>query len=188
MDESRLTKRVFLWDWNHKGKTWSYNVREILRKCDIPVPVNVSSNSKSCGNSCIGRGQVFDIHMSNWSANRLQQSKLKIYNTYKNSYSVEPYVEANLSQNQRTLIARLRSGTLPLKMGFGRFYQPEHRLCNFRKEVEDENHFVFDCKLFESIRYSFFSKLGNEFSSLKREMQWDILMSKHSIYKFGKYI
>ena len=189
MDESRLTKRVFLWDWNHKGKTWSYNVRDILRKCDIPVPVNISTASISRATTlALVEDKLFDIHKSNWSANRLQQSKLKIYNTYKNSYSVEPYVEANLSRSQRSLIARLRSGTLPLKietMRFGQFYQPEHRLCNVCKEVEDENHFVFYCKLFESIRCSFFSELGNEFSSLKKEMQWNRLMSKRYIYKFG---
>ena len=192
MDERRLTKRVFLWDWNHKGKTWSYNVKQILRKCDIPVPVDLSTVTVSRAATLASvESKLFHIHKSNWSATRLQQSKLKIYNTYKTSYTVEPYVEANLTRSQRSLIARLRSGTLPLNietMRFGLFYQPKDRLCTHCKEVEDENHFIFNCKLFQNTRHSFFSTLDNDFLSLKRESQWNILMSKRFIYKFGKYI
>ena len=192
MDESRLTKRVFQWDWNHKGKTWSYNVRGILRKCNIPVPDSVSAVTVNrAATLALVEGKLFDIHKSKWAANRLQQSKLKIYNMYKVSYSVEPYVEANLPRSQRSLIARLRSGTLPLNietMRFGLFYQPEDRLCTYCKKIEDENHFVFDCKLFENIRLPFFSTLGNDFLSLTKEEQWNIFMSKHLIYKFANYI
>ena len=178
MDERRLTKRVFLWDWNHKGKTWSYNVRDILRKCDITVPVNVSTFTVNrTATLALVEGTLFDIHKSKWTVNRVQQSKLKIYNTYKASYSVEPYVESSLNRSPRPLFARLRSGTLPLRietMRFGIFYQPEDRLCSYCKKVEDENHFVFDCKMFENTRYSFFSKLGNDFLSLDKELQWTV--------------
>lgn len=138
--------------------------------------------------------KLHDMHKGTCLTNLSKQSKLRIYSTYKTSYSTETYVEANLPRNQRSLIARLRSGTLPLNietMRFGLFHKPEDRLCKFCSVVEDENHFIFECKLFETRRLAFFSSLGKSIDYIKNlsnNVKWQMLMSKSVIYKFGKYV
>ena len=116
MDENRLTKRVFMWDWN-QGKTWSHYVHYILRQCEIQIPENLSSVSVDrVFTLSIVEEKLFGKQKNIWAMKLSNQSKLQTYATYKYEYGVEPYVEANLSRSQRSLIARLRSGTLPLNV------------------------------------------------------------------------
>ena len=98
-------------------------------------------------------------------------------------------MEANSLRSQLSLIAHLRSGTLPLNIEtirFGRFHKPQDRLCKFCNAVEDEDHFVFECKLFE--RHSFFSVLDINFLTSGWDLKWQMLMGKKLIYKFAKYV
>ena len=45
MKDDRLTKKMLKWDWSHKGRTWSWAVRSILKNtgqhniCDIDLAV-----------------------------------------------------------------------------------------------------------------------------------------------------
>ena len=121
--------------------------------------------------------------------NLSNQSKLWTYATYKYEHALEPYVEANLSKSQRSLNARLRSGTFPLKierMHFGLFHEAQDRLCKFCNAVEDENHFVFGCKLLETRRHSFFSAIDISFLTLSWDLKWQMLIGKKLMYKFAK--
>ena len=78
--------------------------------------------------------------------------------------STEDYVSSYLSRYQRSLIALLRLGILPLYIETGRFKnikdektglirktRPNERLCTLcdSKTIEDEIHFVCQCKKYE---------------------------------------
>ena len=76
-------------------------------------------------------------------------------------------------------------------MRFGLFHKIEDRLCKFCDAVEDETHFVFDCKLFKTRRLTFYSSLGkslNDINIMSNKDKWEMLMGKKFIYKTGKYI
>ncbi len=68
----------------------------------------------------------------------------------------------NLTQQERSILAQFRLGTLPLEIELGRFVNKkiEERICNIcRSDVEDEKHFLFDCNLYQQNREIFFTQL-----------------------------
>ena len=87
----------------------------------------------------------------------LNKLKLRTYWTFKHSYTTEPYLLCNIRHKYRSVTARLRNGTLPLRIETGRYtgLQPEDRKCTLCSDnvVEDEIHFVFDCSLYDDIRF-----------------------------------
>ena len=62
--------------------------------------------------------------------------KLQTYVQIKHNYETELYVKTNLPINQRSLIAQLRMGILPLALEVGRFKNipEEQRLCDLSGE------------------------------------------------------
>ena len=69
------------------------------------------------------------------------------------------YVTARLSRKQRSLLAKLRSGTLPLALETGRYTQTpvNQRLCRScnTNAIETELHFLFECDRYNDIRTRF---------------------------------
>ena len=76
-----------------------------------------------------------------------QKPKLRFYKHFKITMCKENYIIYNLQRNERSILAQLRMGILPLTIETGRFInQPlEQRLCKIcdSNEVEDEWHFIF---------------------------------------------
>ena len=87
--------------------------------------------------------------------------KLRSYRLYKNEFKAESYVIMHLPKFERSLVAQLRAGILPLKLETGRFknikdeitgryrkIEVEERICDFCKNgVEDEVHFICCCPI-----------------------------------------
>ena len=89
----------------------------------------------------------------NWAISVGNKPKLRTYEKIKNNISTEEYLL--LSKYQRSLIARLRRGTLSIAMETGCFTNVllENRtcvLCN-NEEIEDEIHFLCVCLKLELI-------------------------------------
>ena len=79
--------------------------------------------------------------------------------------NTEKYVKCNLSRKERSVLAQIRLGILPLKIETGRFENllPENRLCEFcsNQTIEDEEHFLFKCELNRELRMKFMYTLQN---------------------------
>ena len=92
--------------------------------------------------------------------------KLRTYILFKHEFETEEYVLYNLSRSERSLLAQLRAGTLPLHIETGRYVNTpvEERfcLCCQSHSVEDELHFIFDCALYNSLRDQLFSFLNTQ--------------------------
>jgi len=54
-----------------------------------------------------------------WLTGIMAKPKLRTYLQIKDVYETELYVKANLSRNQRSLVAQLRTGILPLALETG---------------------------------------------------------------------
>ncbi len=63
-------------------------------------------------------------------------------------------------------LAMLCCGVLPLEVeisyGWGKSVKIEHLKCVIRENVENEEHFIFFCKMFESYRTAFFIELNSQ--------------------------
>ena len=82
--------------------------------------------------------------------------KLRNYSLFKQESNTEEYVLANLTRWDRSLLAQLRFGTLPLNIECGRARNlpVQNRLCKLCSldEIEDEFHFIFVCPLYAGMR------------------------------------
>ena len=97
--------------------------------------------------------------------NCINGSKLRTYRLYKDRLVTEPYVtDASITRYERSLYAKLRSGTLPLEVETGRYKQKplEERICKLCKSgIEDEIHFLIDCDFYTDLRYNMFNEMSN---------------------------
>ena len=109
---------------------------------------------------------MFNRLKNTWSETIILKPKLRTYILFKHAFIVEKYVQLNLSRSERSLLAQLRSGTLPLHIETGRYVNTpvDERwcLCCRSQSVESELHFIFDCTLYDSLRNNLFSYLYNQ--------------------------
>ena len=73
--------------------------------------------------------------------------KLVLYKQIKSVYETENYVSLCLKRGQRSMLAKLRLGILPINVELGRYNGTERQnrvcpLCN-KGAVEDEIHILF---------------------------------------------
>jgi len=152
MDDSRLTKKVFLYDYDQCKDNWCFEMKLLFDKVE---QLDVFNNKRSCN---IEHTQMKNINLVNdeWKNNLYTKPKLRTYVLFKENYCTENYVKYCMSRQQRSLIAQLRLGILPIHIETGRFRgtKLEDRICQLCdiQEVEDEIHFVCKCNLFKGLR------------------------------------
>ncbi len=157
MNNSRLTKSVFNTDYNSNG-TWCNYVKTIFKQCD---KYEIYLNRKTCDLASI-KEKLLSLYISEWKTKIQQMPKLRTYRQLKENFETEYYVRINLTRSQRSLIAQLRLGILPLELETGRFrnINVEQRFCPFCKDqVEDETHFIFVCPKYDCHRRSFLAAI-----------------------------
>ena len=80
----------------------------------------------------------------------------------------ENYICDFLSRHQRSLIAQLRTGILPLHIETGRYYRTplEQRTCKVCRsnQIEDEYHFLCECTFFFNERRIFYENIYTNIS------------------------
>ncbi len=121
-----------------------------------------------------------------WRTRCMAKPKLRTYIKHKEQLDPEKYVTSHLSRKERSYLAQLRLGILPIKLETGRFenIKTEERLCELcdARVVEDE--FLFKCTFNDSIRLNFLQKTQiNGELNLSENVQSDIwkhMLKKHS--------
>ena len=166
MNSNRLTKKVAEYqlinisDYNWIGKL--YNILEKTNKTDFLLE-DQKLNLYDVEN------QFYDIMQEEWSVNICFKPKLWNYVKFKQDIFVEPYVTSNINRYQRSLLAKLRMGILPLQIETGRYFRKplEDRLCLLcdQNNIEDEYHFLCQCPAFRSEREKILHTIPN-FQSL----------------------
>jgi hypothetical protein len=102
-------------------------------------------------------------------------NKLRTYRMHKNRLNTEEYVKL-VSRYNRSTLAKLRCGSLPLNIETGRYNKVplELRTCILcdANKIEDEIHFTIECKFYDDLRYPMLNKFNvkyngfNQFPSL----------------------
>lgn len=157
LSENRVTKKVFLWSKNKCP--WAAELQTVLSDAQLQY---VFQNNLSCSVKTIRSILMLNFEHK-WLTGIMVKPKLRTYIQIKDVFDTELYVKANLTRNQRSLMAQLRTGILPLAIETGRFTQTpeEDRLCRLCElgEIESETHFVLYCPRYDDLRNLLFGKL-----------------------------
>ena len=100
-----------------------------------------------------------DKHMQYWHSYTENCSKLKIYKNIKFSYDYEHFVDVLSIRKFRHCYAQFRTGVHDLEIERGRYHNLplDQRLCKVcsANVVEDEFHFILNCRVYADIRLCF---------------------------------
>ena len=160
MDESRLTKKVFTWDFSLCKNNWSEKVKLILTKLGME---NVFYGRQICDLNEIS-SKLRNCQKISWLENVNKKPKLRSYITFKSEFGEENYLKINLTRTERSMLAQFRCGILPIRIETGRFRNealPDRRciFCDL-DEIEDESHFLLRCSLYTDERNTYLSELN----------------------------
>ena len=160
MDDSRLTKTFFNFECEKLRGKWSRHIVKLLASIDMEDYFH----TRSTCNITICKDKLMATRIKKWAESAGTKDKLRTYRQIKSEYYTENYVKLNLDKNQRSILAQLRSGTLPLHIETGRYVNMklEHRVCRHCNLncIEDEYHFLFHCQLYEVERDAFYNSLS----------------------------
>lgn len=142
MPDYRLTKKIFLYDYDCIGRTWCFDIKSILQQVqmtnyyDSKLPVNLKDVEDA----------LFVKYKTDWCNKVGNVAKLRIYIQCKQYYETKKYLLASLTKAERSHLAQFRCGILPIKIETGRYVglNVNERLCNFCPDnvVEDETYFL----------------------------------------------
>ena len=191
MSPERLPRRVLTWDYKVGAKGWLRDALEVCNYLNIPAPTELK--------------YVYDLEpiqrrmlvkcREEWKEEAGGMSKLSMYVIAKDFAEIGTLVKSNLPRNERSLLARLLCGILPLELEKGRWKRTgrEIRYCKTcdDKKVETEFHFVFQCSALSEVRETKLDPLLKENPEVKsyteaEKLKW--LITKDNIKTFGKII
>ena len=131
-----------------------------------------------------------DIMHIEWSNTIGYKPKLRNYTKFKQDIHTEEYVVSNISRSQRSYLAQIRMGILPLNVETGRYLRKplNERLCLMctEREIEDECHFLCLCPSYKTERDKISNYIPN-FENLTPDDQFILLMRLDSKL-LAKYI
>jgi hypothetical protein len=189
LDDNRITKRVFILDISTCHNNWSSEIKDVFTKLNLGEHFD---NREPVGLDIV-KTRVRNLYSNMWSNNVANIPKLRTYRLFKTEFSQELYVNLNLKRQERSLLAQLRCGILPLRVETGRYVgEPlEQRLCRMCNSgsVEDEVHFVLNCELYKDIRDRSFNECLRDTQFLnKSDVDKFVYLVKIIPRKLAKYI
>ena len=193
MNDNRINKHIFLWDYERPNIGWCSDVKHILQE------LNLSDIFYNCTRCNIKEASelLINNYCNKWKLDYMHVPKLRTYCKFKDSFCAESYLTMNINRKCRSYCAQLRCGILPLRIETGRYgsnYIPEEeRVCNICNsgDIENEYHFIFDCSAFNEIRQQLFIKMSVLFTNFQhcdRNNRMKLFMHKDGIKCFCDYL
>lgn len=169
MPEHRWPK--IIWDWSlaENVESWCYYVKLILSEIGLPDHENLYNQTDL---EYVSK-KLIDISQNKWHLEALGKPKLCTFVEIHNFEEHKLLLKANLERKHRSLVAKLKSGILPLRLETGHYkgMNREDRLCQVcdKNKVEDEVHFLFVCKKLKTQRKAYVKKIRAEFPSINKK-------------------
>ena len=95
---------------------------------------------------------------------------LRTYRLFKERHIMEPYLYLVKEAKYRVAISRLRASSHPLEIERGRYTRPKtpvtERLCPCCNAIEDEHHFLLNCKIYDQDRDIMFSEISTKYENI----------------------
>ena len=128
MDNSRLTKQVYMWDRSvnesNLVSSWSSDLKNILYSCNLNSIYDANRPfSLQCTLTSIKQKRKAD-QADYLKSECEQQPKLRTFITFKNFNEMPSYVTKPLTFLQKKHIAKIRLGSLAIRIESGRFSRP----------------------------------------------------------------
>ncbi len=149
---------------------------------DLPLPINNLKNLLESYYSDIGLSSL----NSNVGRKQGEGNKLRTYATFKNAFTLEPYLTLVKNPNTRRAITKLRTSTHALEIERGRYNKtpPHLRFCQFCPgKIGDEAHFVMHCKRMAETRAPLTQACKSNiqgYSDMKTESQFLYIMKANT--------
>ena len=147
MDNNRCTKAVFIWAYecSQNGMTnWCSDISAILT--EIGIPDSFQNRDELDIDFC--KAKLVEKQKMKWSNAVQLKPKLRFYTLFKTCFCTDEYLMLNLSSSERSVLAQIRFGILPLHVETGRFVNKklEERRCEICHSdvIEEECHFLSD--------------------------------------------
>jgi hypothetical protein len=199
MSDDCIVKKVFneLTLLNDQGfHTWVTSLKNIERDHGICTSsMSVSAFKHFCKNHLINN---FIYKWSSELRNVDLNPLLRTYSLYKRNFELEPYLSSIKNHQHRIAYTKLRASSHTLEIEKGRYRKPKvdikNRLCPLCNIVEDEFHFVMECKLYENERkylLSYLSQNISNFDNMTKHQKFVSIMSTKNTYChpiIGKFI
>ena len=177
MDSDRLTRQVYSWDRSLNDSnvvsSWSNEVKSIFYRCKLNTTYD-SNNPFPLKCTLETMKKNFKIEQADYLRSECEEMpKLRTFMTFKQFDMIPAYINKPLSFLQKKFLAKIRLGSLELRIESGRFSRPRlevhDRLCLACKpnnlaagrepDVETEYHFIFICSCYNDLRTSWLQKL-----------------------------
>ena len=187
LDDNRITKQVFLHDYVVNG-VFCNSIKNICAKVDLQY----CYNNKTVIDIKLLQEKLNANYVTAWKEQIELKPKLRLYKLIKSEYQVESYCKLYLSKFQRSLLAQLRAGVLPLHVETGRFSNTalELRTCHLCNsgDIETELHFLFDCYMYNNERQDLYSKITNTDITNLTNVEKLLYLFNHQLFIFASYV
>ena len=152
------------WDYAIIDNNWCSTVNSIFDSCSM---FDVYENMAICDLPLCFK-KIEELANAEWTDNVNSKPKLRTYKLFKTKSLLEKYVKINLSVRERSLLAQLRMGILPLAIELGRYrgIPADERMCFYcNNVVENEYHFVFDCHMYAQSRDTLMNYVNSNYDT-----------------------
>ena len=173
MENTRLAKIIFLWDYQLNENNWSSIMNIIFEQSNNS---KIFYNLREC---CID--SIYEKlmkHFASYGHDQIQyKPKLRTYITLKINFATELYVYQSLSKSRRSLMTQSRLEILPLEIETGRLTPiydktikknrkmlPSERICKLCDNESCEFHFIFIYPKYNEIRHLMKRQASNKHS------------------------
>ena len=171
---------------------WEVKVKQLLGKIDRNLVLEEQIVNKQWLKAF--ENKLTELDQIAWHSNLFNDkncingNKLRIYRNHKSRMECETYVKnKHISRYGRSVMSKLRSGSLPLMVETGRYNNIPlgDRICTLcsHNKIEDEIHFVVECEFYNDIRYDLFDHMVQshaDFMDLPSLAKYCILMTENA--------
>ena len=190
MKPHRFPKLVYQYDMKQRKSQWYNEICDIAKAFHLPSPnLGLKYDMEAVNSAALKYSQNLW-----WEAARAEP-KLCTYTDFTEIDDPRTLVKANLPRGQRSLIAKLMCGILPLEVEVGRFVgkDKEERFCTVCEsdKIEDEYHFLYACPKLKPVRKAVLKEFILDYKSFKKledRVKTKILMEADNIKHTGAFI
>jgi hypothetical protein len=148
---------------------WPCAIKSLLTNMGMMESFNNTENDDNLHTQTFQR--MYDMfHQEAFEDIKREDSKLRTYNYVKNQIGMEPYVYTirNIKERISFTKFRLSNHTLMVEKGRHQKISKTRRFCPFcLNKIEDEIHFLLECKEFTEHRSTFFQNITNKYNGFQ---------------------
>ena len=191
MNYNTLVKKAYIVQCNNENLQWIATVKFVLKLIGMghlitnPNYLSVPAFKREC------KLKLSEYLTTQWlqvirrAHKGSSNSKLSLYKTFKQNFSMEAYLKLLPDFHHRKVITKFRCSDHKLQVELGRHTKTQRmdRICNMcQKQVETEQHFLAYCPVFANIRKKYLNSVNKDLR------QFLVSTDKKQIYNLVNFL